>query len=243
MASTLFVTGVTASNATWANDVDTASYSYLSSVSGTNTITATGPNSMTAYAAGQMFKLVPAATNTGATTVNINAIGAKNVFSGGAACGGGELIISVPSLIVYDGTQFNIVSGAAYSYGTFTPTLLVNGGNTPTYTTQYGKYTKIGNVVHFFVNILLSNKGIATGNLTIGALPFTAASNAAMNVPCAMYASDLAAGVTTAVIALVINNTVTAGLYKFAAGAQTQLDDTAIGNTSNIVVQGTYFTA
>lgn len=109
MSSTLFVTGVTASSAAWANDADTSVYNYLSSVSGTNTITATGPTSMTAYAAGQMFKLVPAATNTGATTVNINAIGAKNVFSGGAACIGGELVISVPSLVVYDGTQFNIV--------------------------------------------------------------------------------------------------------------------------------------
>lgn len=109
MSSTLFVTGVTASSAAWANDADTSVYNYLFSVSGTNTITATGPTSMTAYAAGQMFKLVPGGANTGATTVNINSIGAKNVFSGGAACVGGELVISVPALIVYDGTQFNIV--------------------------------------------------------------------------------------------------------------------------------------
>lgn len=109
MSSTLFVSGVTASASAWANDVDTASYNYLTSPAGTNTITATGPTSMTAYAAGQMFKLVPAATNTGATTVNINSLGAKNLFSGGVACVGGELVIGVPALIVYDGTQFNVI--------------------------------------------------------------------------------------------------------------------------------------
>lgn len=109
MSSTLFVSGVSVSAAPWFNDVDTAAYNYLTSVSGTNTITATGPTSMTAYAAGQMFKVVPAATNSGATTLNINSIGAKNVFYAGAACVGGEIVISVPVLVLYDGTQFNII--------------------------------------------------------------------------------------------------------------------------------------
>lgn len=87
---------------------------YLTGVAGTNTITATGQAAMAAYAAGQRFMFIPAATNTGATTLNITpsggaALGAKNIFWTGAACSGGELVISVPVVVVYDGTQFNVI--------------------------------------------------------------------------------------------------------------------------------------
>jgi len=114
MATTSFVDGVTLSAASWAKDVDTATYSFLTSPAGTNTITATGPTDM-AYAAGQMFRFLPAATNTGATTINItpsggSALGAKSIFWNGAACVGGELRINVPVAIIYDGTQFHIVA-------------------------------------------------------------------------------------------------------------------------------------
>lgn len=87
----------------------------LTGVAGTNTITAGGAASMAAYATNQIFTLNPANSNTGATTLNITpsggaALGAKNVFSNGAACTGGELRAGCPSLLLYDGTQFNIVA-------------------------------------------------------------------------------------------------------------------------------------
>lgn len=88
---------------------------YLTSVAGTaNAITATAPNSMTAYATGQRFTFIPASTNTSATTIIINGIsGAKNIFANGVACVGGEIIANLPTVIMYDGTQFNIDSSAA----------------------------------------------------------------------------------------------------------------------------------
>jgi hypothetical protein len=81
----------------------------LSSVAGTNTITATAAG-LTAYAAGQEFAFIPANTNTGATTINITSLGAKNVYWNGAACVGGELRQSVPAKVRYDGTQFHIIA-------------------------------------------------------------------------------------------------------------------------------------
>jgi len=80
----------------------------LSSVAGTNTITGTCTG-LTAYATGQRFAFVPANTNTGATTLNVTSLGAKNVFCGGRACIGGELKQNQPVLVMYDGTQFQIV--------------------------------------------------------------------------------------------------------------------------------------
>lgn len=131
MTTTAFVDGSTLTAAAWFNDVDTASYAHLTSPSGTNTVAATGPASMTAYAAGQRFTFIPANTNTGATTLNItpsgsSALGAKNVFNGNAACVGGEIVASVPCTVIYDGTQFQIVNPAV-TYGTKATTLTWDG--------------------------------------------------------------------------------------------------------------------
>lgn len=86
----------------------------LSSVVGTNTITATATG-LTAYASGQSFEFIPANTNTGATTINITSLGAKSIFYNNAALVGGELRVSVPARIKYDGTQFQLVSAPANS--------------------------------------------------------------------------------------------------------------------------------
>lgn len=108
---------------------------YLTSVAGTNTVTATGPASMAAYAAGQRFTLLPANTNTGATTLNItpsgaSALGAKNIFFRGAACVGGELVSNVPTSVLYDGTQFNILGPApAFKAITTTRDISTASGN------------------------------------------------------------------------------------------------------------------
>lgn len=79
----------------------------LSGVSGTNTITATMAN-LTAYYSGLRVLLIPANNNSGATTLEIGSLGAKNVFFNNAACVGGEIKQSVPVELVYDGTQFQI---------------------------------------------------------------------------------------------------------------------------------------
>jgi hypothetical protein len=117
MATTTFVDGSTLTAAAWFNDVDTASYSYLTSVSGTNTITATGPKNLT-YAAGLLVRFIPANDNSGATTINItpsgaSALGAKNIYFSNAALIGGEVKQNKPMLLMYDGTQFQIVGNNA----------------------------------------------------------------------------------------------------------------------------------
>lgn len=83
----------------------------LTSVGGSaNAITASTSPSFAAYVSGQKFLLIPSSSNTAATTLQINSIASpKNVFWAGAACSGGELVASVPAIVEYDGTQFNIV--------------------------------------------------------------------------------------------------------------------------------------
>lgn len=83
--------------------------SQLSSVSGTNTITGNAAVAPTGYVTGMRFKFIPANTNTGATTINVNSLGAKSIFQSGAALVGGELRQNIPVDIEYDGTQFHII--------------------------------------------------------------------------------------------------------------------------------------
>lgn len=81
----------------------------LGSVAGTNTITGTSSVPFTAYVAGQTFRFVAAGTNTGATTLNVNALGAKAITKIGTnALEAGDIKAGAVYQVVYDGTQFQI---------------------------------------------------------------------------------------------------------------------------------------
>ena len=86
----------------------------LSSVSGTDTITASAPAAITAYAAGQRFSFVASATNTGAVTLNINSLGAKDVTKRGTtALVAGDITSGQIVLVEYDGTRFQLVGATS----------------------------------------------------------------------------------------------------------------------------------
>lgn len=81
--------------------------------------------------------------------------------------------------------------GPVYAEGTFTPTIAIGGASTGiTYTTQYGRWTQIGNRVLVDAGVLLSNKGALPGVVSIEGLPFTPA----VNVPVVMSCTALPIG-------------------------------------------------
>jgi len=91
-------------------DVQNGSLVTLGAVAGTDTITATAPFTLTAYAAGQGFQFVAASTNTGAVTINIDTVGAKSITKAGTVpLGAGDIIAGQVVQIVYDGTQFQMI--------------------------------------------------------------------------------------------------------------------------------------
>jgi len=92
---------------------------YLTAVAGTNTITAT-LNNLASYTTGQTFRFIAAGANTGAVTLNINALGAKVVTKGGAyALDSGDIGAGQICVVTYDGTQFQL---------TVQPVTSINGG-------------------------------------------------------------------------------------------------------------------
>lgn len=115
MTTTTFVDNSTVVPAAWLNDVDTATYKTLSSVSGTNTITATGPANAT-LAAGLAFEFIAAGANTGAVTLNVTpsggaALGAKSITKfGTTALVTGDIVSGGAYRVIYDGTRFVLLN-------------------------------------------------------------------------------------------------------------------------------------
>ena len=118
-----------------AGQVQDGTLTYLTSISGTDTITATAPASMTSYAAGQTFRFIAAGANTTTgVTININGIGAKNITKNGTtALAIGDIVSGSIVEVTYDGTEFQVSSQIS------SPTVLLSSNNTWT-----GKQTFTG---------------------------------------------------------------------------------------------------
>ncbi|UUX38890.1 hypothetical protein NTJ56_08825 [Burkholderia contaminans] len=102
-------------NATTVQDVQNGSVTTLTSVSGTDTITATAAPAIGAYAAGQAFDLIAVGSNlTNAVTLNINGLGAKSVVKNGSSpIEIGDFQNGQSFRVRYDGTNFQVVSPLA----------------------------------------------------------------------------------------------------------------------------------
>lgn len=166
-------TGVANSNAknTYASsqDVQDGTIVYLTSVGGTaNAITATAANGMTAYAAGQRFRFIVGTTNTAPATITINGIagGAKNITKFGALpLSAGELLVTAIADIVYDGTQFQLLSSAPLGQnqlGVFSVDLGNSGTSTQDLNYQTGAVKRIKATGNFTIT---TSNWPATGNM------------------------------------------------------------------------------
>ena len=68
------------------------------------------PN-VTAYTAGMTVYVIPAAGNTGASTINVNGLGVVALTkNGSASLSGGELLVGAVAQLQYDGTRFQLLN-------------------------------------------------------------------------------------------------------------------------------------
>ena len=85
---------------------------YIADSGSANAITGTTTTAFpSSYSAGQVVVVKAAATNTGATTININSLGLKNVTKNGAtALAAGNIVSGQDYILAYDGTQFECLN-------------------------------------------------------------------------------------------------------------------------------------
>jgi hypothetical protein len=150
-----------------AGQVQDNALAYLTTVAGTDTITAVAAVGMTAYATGQKFTFIAAGANTGAATLNINSIGAKAITKNGTtALVAGDIASGAAVEVFYDGTRFQLTSSVAgtVSYATTAGTAgaIANTGGwniTPSGTTLYFNYngTNVGKLTSAGVLTVIGN--------------------------------------------------------------------------------------
>ena len=88
---------------------DPTVFNNLITVTGTNALIGTSVPPYTSYVAGMTLSFIPVATNTGAVTIDVDGLGAKNLFVGSStAMVGGELVAGRIAQIEYDGTRFQL---------------------------------------------------------------------------------------------------------------------------------------
>jgi hypothetical protein len=139
-----------------------------------------GTNGFSIYditAASDVMRYVPGASGSWAYYINgvqalaINSNAALILKGGSASASGVGVTFPATQVASSDANTLD-----DYEEGTFTPT--VRGGGTPgttTYTTQIGRYTKVGRLVTVSVSLAWTNVVGGTGGLQFGGLPFTSA--------------------------------------------------------------------
>lgn len=99
------------------NDLETCATHWAGTTSGSvNAYTASLVNAPSSLTAGLSINLRIHASNTGASTLNLNGLGAVSIRLLNSALTGGELVVNATYKLIYDGTYFQVV-GAGTSGG------------------------------------------------------------------------------------------------------------------------------
>lgn len=127
------------------------------------------------------------------------------------------------------------------SSGTFTPEIQFGGATTGiTYSSRSGFFVKTGNVINFSISISLSNKGSATGDMTIDGLPFT---NSATSGHAATVAGNLILDASYDTFKAIVDASATTVsiLQEGSNVVPLSVDDASFNNTTFIAMTGAYF--
>lgn len=196
------------------NDANTYS-NYAVDTGVVNAYVVTFSSLTTTYTAGLRIQFKTSIANTGASTINVNGQGVKSiVYPNGSALGPGSIPAGAINDIIYDGTQFLLLSTGGYY------SIPPVGAKTTAYTlarTDVAKYVEIGSGgsvvipdavflngdVVGIVNNTASNATI-TCNITTAYISGSASSRASINVSSRGIASVLFLSGTVCIVSGVV---------------------------------------
>lgn len=225
-----------------------ASWSAATPVAGSGVVNSGTINTLAYYAATGSTVSGLATTASSVLTANASGVLTWVAYTGtGAPVLANTPSLITPSLGAATATSINFggTSLSNYVEGTFTPTLTGSGANPTsiTYSSNVGKYTRIGNIVHWTVNINVSalTIGSASGSLQISGLPIAAGATVTSMGSCAVGAVTFVGSFLTPAIvagASVINLYQTISTLNIGV-----LAITGISSTTVIDASGFYFTS
>jgi hypothetical protein len=165
-----------------------------------------------------------------------------NVLVGVTSANANGGILQLSKGITFPATQVAATDANTlddYEEGTFTPTITGStAAGTGTYTSQVGRYTKIGNRVYFTAYIVWTAH-TGTGNMRVGALPFTSNSTSLNYNAVSVWNQNIALTAANLIQAYVEVNSTIVVLTQYPTGGGTS---TAVpmDTAANIIVSGHY---
>ncbi|WJZ48167.1 hypothetical protein [Phage DSL-LC05] len=195
------------------------------------------PASTTPLAGTEVLPIVQSGATKQVSVANLTA---------GRALSATELTLTTGNLIVSDGKgiDFSATPGtgtselfADYEEGTFTPVVIGPTAGTATYSTQVGKYTKIGNVVNILIDLTWTGGTGSGAFLAVTGLPFTIGGS---NTALAGYTTDIALSANNFAIYLanVSSTTIYIQEAPTGGGARANINYDSAGS---VTISGTYF--
>lgn len=160
-----------------------------------NALTVTANSAFTAYADGLVVAFRATADNTGAATLSVNSVGAKQIYKntgiGPVALTGGEVQGSGVYAVRYH-ASLNAGAGVwllegpnQLNTGTWTPALTCTtpGNLSVAYTTQIGRYSRQENRVTAYFQVITSTftHTTASGDIFLSGLPYTSENTTNLN--------------------------------------------------------------
>lgn len=136
--------------------------------------------------------------------------------------------------------KFNTIDW--YEEGTWTPGITF-GGNAVgvTYGSQSARFTRIGDVVYFRINLVLTSKGSSTGAMAITGLPYASA----ITQPVSLHigTGSISPLGETYLSAITTSNGTDIRVFRYvpASAGASQLTDANVDNNLNLSVSGSYF--
>ena len=108
---TAMAVGTAATDSLTLGQAQANAFGYVASDSGSSNAYVIAPSpAIAGYAAGQKFAFLAANVSSGASTLNVSGLGVKNVYYQNAAISGAMIKAGALILVVYDGTQFQMIS-------------------------------------------------------------------------------------------------------------------------------------
>ena len=129
-----------------------------------------------------------------------------------------------------------------YEEGTWTPLIQFGAASVGmVYADQFGRYTKVGRVVHFQCHVVLTNKGSSTGPAALAGLPFVAAGGSNYS-PLSVRPANIT--FADQFLGYVDAGDTKANLQEGTnAGGLSPITDADFSNTSNMILGGSYIVA
>lgn len=173
----------------------------------------------------------------------LKTVGFPSTRTGDQTIINGNLVIGTSG----KGIDFSATSGsgtsellADYEEGDFTPTIAGSGtSGTGTYTTQVGKYTKVGRTVSFQVTLTWTNLTGATGILVINGLPYTSANITGLATPVTTICDSVAITALYYMQNFIFANSTQVAVRQFPSGGGAAAA-VGLATSGTIYLSGTY---